>query len=331
MEADPLRTGIALVALLTAAFVVMTIGGLGYRKELAIAAARALVQLIAVALVIAWIFTHPEGAFLYLGVMLVVAAWTSTRRIGGDRQDGMAVLLAIFLGAAATVSIVAVTGALEFSAQSLLPFSAQMIGGAMTTASLAGVRLRDDVHDQLMTFSGYVALGATYRQAGREFARRASERSLFPTLDQTKSAGPGDAARRLRRHAARRRLPDGRSPGAAAGSHRPGAGAGDHRARHHAPDQPAPAGPRRERRSRRGLAVTDDVFVVDGVTVTYGSVLALNDVSLRIPRGGVTALIGPSGCGKSTLLRTFNRMNDLVAGARLDRDGPLRRQRHPRT
>jgi phosphate transport system ATP-binding protein len=61
----------------------------------------------------------------------------------------------------------------------------------------------------------------------------------------------------------------------------------------------------------------DDVFVVDQVTVTYGSVLALSDVSMRIPRGGVTALIGPSGCGKSTLLRTFNRMNDLVAGARL--------------
>lgn len=63
--------------------------------------------------------------------------------------------------------------------------------------------------------------------------------------------------------------------------------------------------------------MSDDVFVVDGVTITYGSVLALSDVSLRIPRGGVTALIGPSGCGKSTLLRTFNRMNDLVAGARL--------------
>ncbi len=63
--------------------------------------------------------------------------------------------------------------------------------------------------------------------------------------------------------------------------------------------------------------MNDDVLVVDAVTVTYGSVLALNDVSMRIPRGGVTALIGPSGCGKSTLLRTFNRMNDLVAGARL--------------
>ena len=32
-------------------------------------------------------------------------------------------------------------------------------------------------------------------------------------------------------------------------------------------------------------------------------------------RHGITALIGPSGCGKSTLLRSFNRMNDLIAGA----------------
>jgi len=189
VNVEPLRTGIALALLLAATFAVMSLSGLSYRKELAIAASRAFVQLIVVALLIAWIFTHPEGAFIYLGVMLVVAAYTSNRRIGGDARDRLGVLLAIFLGAAATVSVVAVTGALEFSAQSLLPFSAQMIGGAMTTASLAGVRLRDDVHDQLITFEGYVALGATYRQAGREFAKRASERSLFPTLDQTKSAG----------------------------------------------------------------------------------------------------------------------------------------------
>ena len=34
----------------------------------------------------------------------------------------------------------------------------------------------------------------------------------------------------------------------------------------------------------------------------------------------MTALIGPSGCGKSTLLRTLNRMNDIVAGARVEGD-----------
>ena len=32
----------------------------------------------------------------------------------------------------------------------------------------------------------------------------------------------------------------------------------------------------------------------------------------------ITAFIGPSGCGKTTVLRCFNRMNDLIPGARVE-------------
>ena len=53
------------------------------------------------------------------------------------------------------------------------------------------------------------------------------------------------------------------------------------------------------------------------VDVYYGDYRAVHNVSLNIPRRKVTAFIGPSGCGKSTVLRTFNRMNDLVDGARV--------------
>ncbi len=63
--------------------------------------------------------------------------------------------------------------------------------------------------------------------------------------------------------------------------------------------------------------MTEAVFTLDHVSVTYGNILALSDVTMEIPRLGVTSLIGPSGCGKSTLLRTLNRMNDLVADAHL--------------
>ncbi len=63
---------------------------------------------------------------------------------------------------------------------------------------------------------------------------------------------------------------------------------------------------------------SDTVFELDHVSCYYGSFRAVRDISLRIPRNQVTALIGPSGCGKSTLLRSFNRMNDLVDGARLE-------------
>jgi phosphate transport system ATP-binding protein len=53
------------------------------------------------------------------------------------------------------------------------------------------------------------------------------------------------------------------------------------------------------------------------VNVYYGSNLAVREVSLDIPQHKVIAFIGPSGCGKSTILRCFNRMNDLVASAKV--------------
>ena len=50
----------------------------------------------------------------------------------------------------------------------------------------------------------------------------------------------------------------------------------------------------------------------------YGSFHALKGINIAIPAGEVVAFIGPSGCGKSTFLRLFNRMNDLIPGARLE-------------
>jgi phosphate transport system ATP-binding protein len=60
------------------------------------------------------------------------------------------------------------------------------------------------------------------------------------------------------------------------------------------------------------------VFEALGVSVFYGRKKALADVSMRIPRSRITALIGPSGCGKTTFLRSLNRMNDSVAGFRIE-------------
>src|SRR6187549_851690 len=50
----------------------------------------------------------------------------------------------------------------------------------------------------------------------------------------------------------------------------------------------------------------------------YGPKRALTDISIEIRANVVTAFIGPSGCGKSTFLRTLNRMNDIIAGTRVE-------------
>ena len=58
-------------------------------------------------------------------------------------------------------------------------------------------------------------------------------------------------------------------------------------------------------------------IAIEGLNLHYQNAQALSDISMRIPKGQVTAFIGPSGCGKSTLLRCINRMNDLVEGCRV--------------
>ena len=62
----------------------------------------------------------------------------------------------------------------------------------------------------------------------------------------------------------------------------------------------------------------DPVMECTDLNVYYGDFHAVHKVNLDFGRNEITALIGPSGCGKSTVLRCLNRMNDLVAGARVE-------------
>ena len=50
----------------------------------------------------------------------------------------------------------------------------------------------------------------------------------------------------------------------------------------------------------------------------YGNSLALKEISLKVEKNSVLALIGPSGCGKSTFIKSINRMNDLVDNVKIE-------------
>jgi phosphate transport system ATP-binding protein len=64
--------------------------------------------------------------------------------------------------------------------------------------------------------------------------------------------------------------------------------------------------------------VSETIISTDRMSVYYGDVCAVRDVTIDFAVNQITALIGPSGCGKSTVLRSFNRMNDLIPGARVE-------------
>lgn len=71
------------------------------------------------------------------------------------------------------------------------------------------------------------------------------------------------------------------------------------------------------RRSAPSSGLEEKAKVLN-LAVYYGTFRALKEINMAIYAHRITAIIGPSGCGKSTLLRSFNRMNCLIPGARVE-------------
>ena len=64
----------------------------------------------------------------------------------------------------------------------------------------------------------------------------------------------------------------------------------------------------------------DSAYAVEleKLSIYYGGKRVVKEVTLKIPRNTVFAIMGPSGSGKSTILRSINRMLDFVPGARVE-------------
>jgi putative ABC transport system permease protein len=182
----------ALTVLVTIAVGVGGWARLGQSRAVLTATLRAVVQLLAVGAVIGTVFRTPVLAPLYLLLMLAAATWTSGRRLrAAGRGVGTMPAAGLAIAAGALISSLVIFGcrAIPFDARTLVPMVAQLIGGSMTATTLAGQRLIDDVNAGWDGVEGWLALGATSRQAVLEPARRAAGRALVPALDQTRNVG----------------------------------------------------------------------------------------------------------------------------------------------
>ena len=59
-------------------------------------------------------------------------------------------------------------------------------------------------------------------------------------------------------------------------------------------------------------------MIAENVTITYGGIAAVKNITMKFKEKSVTALIGPSGCGKTTFLRCLNRMHDMTKNAKVE-------------
>jgi putative ABC transport system permease protein len=154
-----------------------------------LAIVRGAVQLAVISVILSGVITSGLWVGAALLVMFAVAAMTATRRLGWSWSHFALVAGAMAAGIVVTLTVVFVSGAIEFSPRYALAIGGIVIGNAMTIATLAGRRLIESIDDHWEEVEGWFALGATPRQSTLEFARRAVYSALIPSTDQTKTTG----------------------------------------------------------------------------------------------------------------------------------------------
>jgi putative ABC transport system permease protein len=183
------RLAVGLAVLAGIAVAVLTVSRVGRRREILVAATRAVIQLGLVALALRGVFAAPGFVVLAVAVMFTVATWTATKRLAGFDRPGRAVILACGAGAAVSIGLICGLPILDRSVRTLVAVSGIVIGGTMTAATLTGRRLLDGLHRRREEVEGWLALGATPRQSVVAIARDAAAEALVPALDQTRTVG----------------------------------------------------------------------------------------------------------------------------------------------
>jgi putative ABC transport system permease protein len=190
-SAQVVSVGIALALLVGISVVAGLVLRLDQWREVLVVVVRAVVQLLAVATVVRFVFTHPALAPVYLVVMVTAATATSSRRLRRRSVRGSVgpAAAAIVAGAALSAAAVLAARAIPWDVRQVLPLVAQLIGGSMTATTLASLRLVDDVQSHWDEVEAWLSLGAEADQAVRPFARGAARSALLPALDQTRNVG----------------------------------------------------------------------------------------------------------------------------------------------
>lgn len=192
MSVDPgtlVRTLVGVAVLIAVATAVLLAARTPVPWAPALAVLRGTVQLAALSVVLTGIIRDPLWIGAALVVMLAVATTTAARRLGSLRTRLLPVVIAMVAGIGVALLIVFATGAIAFTPRYVLAIGGIVIGNAMTGATLSGRRFVELVDDRWDDVEGWLALGATPRQATADLVRRAVHAAMVPSTDQTRTTG----------------------------------------------------------------------------------------------------------------------------------------------
>jgi uncharacterized protein (TIGR00245 family) len=190
------RLVVVLVLLAALAVAGGRLSGLGQERAVGVAVVRATVQLAVVSAVLVPVVGSLSLSAAFVALMVVVAALTAAGRITGRparnpavRRRLPVVVIPVAGGALPMAALIIASGAVPLTGIAVIPVAGILIGGAMTAASLAGRRMREEITARRGEVEAALSLGLPSRDAVLMIARDSSATALVPPLDQTRTVG----------------------------------------------------------------------------------------------------------------------------------------------
>ncbi|MBB5787748.1 ABC transporter permease [Jiangella mangrovi] len=180
--------GVAMAVLVVVAVAVSVAARLGHDRAVVTAALRAVVQLTGVALVLAAVVEVEPLVAAFLLVMLATATVTAGRRMTRDRSWRWAAV-PVASGPLLVVTALLAVGVLPTTPLAVIAVAGILIGGAMTSAALAGRRALDELAARRGEVEAALSVGLLPRDAALEIGRPQAATALIPVLDQTRTVG----------------------------------------------------------------------------------------------------------------------------------------------
>ena len=154
-----------------------------------IAILRAVLQLAILTIILVGVISNGWWVALFLVVMVGAATWVVVRRLVLRLWDAPIIAGTIAVATAVPVTVVFLTGAVEFSPRYVLAVGGIVVGNAMTVCTLMGRSLAAGFVSERDEIEGWLALGATPRIASVRSVRLAASTALIPATDQTRTTG----------------------------------------------------------------------------------------------------------------------------------------------
>jgi UDP-glucose/iron transport system permease protein len=191
LSAAPLlswQLGAALVVLLAMAVVASRAWRVGVERDVVVAAARAVGQLAAVALVIGAVLDRRWASLLFAVVMFGVAVLTASGRVQA-RRSWPWIAIAIGGGVVPVLAVIFAFQAAAFTGPAIIAIAGIIIGGSMTAHTLTARRAFDAMRAEHGQVEAGLALGLHRKVAIMLVIGRHAREAVLPAIDQTRTVG----------------------------------------------------------------------------------------------------------------------------------------------